>query len=53
VRPTEIVERMAPQARLVRDSANSGFAGACNEAAALATGDLLVYGDGRSLGDFR
>jgi GT2 family glycosyltransferase len=38
----EMVERLAPDARLVRNGANSGFAAACNKAAALASGDLLV-----------
>jgi GT2 family glycosyltransferase len=38
----EVVERLAPHARLVRNGHNSGFAAACNAAAALASGDLLV-----------
>ena len=40
---TEVVERLAPNARLVRNDINAGFAAACNGAAALATGDLLVF----------
>ena len=39
---TEVVERLAPDARLVRNNVNAGFAAACNGAAALAGGDLLV-----------
>jgi GT2 family glycosyltransferase len=38
----ELVAELAPTARLVRNSHNAGFAGACNRGAALATGDLLV-----------
>ena len=38
----EAVEALAPGARLVRSGRNAGFAAACNEAAALAGGELLV-----------
>jgi GT2 family glycosyltransferase len=38
----EMVEQLAPHARLVRNAVNAGFAAACNRAAALASGDLLV-----------
>ena len=38
----EVVERLAPDARLERNGHNSGFAAACNAVAAMATGDLLV-----------
>jgi GT2 family glycosyltransferase len=41
-RTTEVVERLAPDARLVRNPTNVGFAAACNTAAGLAKGDLLV-----------
>src|SRR5215213_434782 len=37
-----VVERHAPTARIIRNRRNVGFAGACNEAAARAGGDLLV-----------
>jgi GT2 family glycosyltransferase len=38
----EIVEELAPRARLVQTGRNAGFAAACSEGAALARGDLLV-----------
>ncbi len=38
----EAVEATAPRARLLRSGRNAGFAAACNEGAATATGDLLV-----------
>lgn len=38
----EAVEALAPRARLVRSCRNAGFAAACNEGAALASGELLV-----------
>jgi GT2 family glycosyltransferase len=38
----EAVAELAPRARVVRSARNLGFAGACNAAAAQASGDLLV-----------
>jgi GT2 family glycosyltransferase len=38
----EAVEALAPRARVLRSGRNAGFAAACNEGAAVATGDLLV-----------
>jgi GT2 family glycosyltransferase len=38
----ETVAGLAPEARLVRNDRNAGFAGACNAGAALAQGELLV-----------
>jgi GT2 family glycosyltransferase len=38
----EVVEELAPSARIVRMGRNSGFAGGCNAGAEVATGDLLV-----------
>jgi len=38
----EVVEWLAPAARIVRPGRNTGFAGGCNAGAALASGDLLV-----------
>jgi GT2 family glycosyltransferase len=38
----EAVEALAPGARLVRNGRNAGFAAACNEGAAKASGELLV-----------
>ncbi len=39
---TEVVEHLAPGARIVRSGCNTGFAGGCNVGAAVASGDLLV-----------
>jgi GT2 family glycosyltransferase len=38
----EVVSSLAPEARLVRNGRNVGFAAACNAGAALARGELLV-----------
>ncbi|HEX6602035.1 MAG TPA: glycosyltransferase family 2 protein [Solirubrobacterales bacterium] len=38
----ELVEELAPAARIVRPGGNTGFAGGCNAGAAEANGDLLV-----------
>lgn len=38
----EVVEELAPAARIVRMGRNSGFAGGCNAGAEVASGDLLV-----------
>jgi GT2 family glycosyltransferase len=38
----EAVAALAPQARLAHSGRNAGFAAACNEGAALASGELLV-----------
>jgi GT2 family glycosyltransferase len=38
----EIVQELAPAARIVRPGRNAGFAGGCNAGAAEASGDLLV-----------
>jgi GT2 family glycosyltransferase len=38
----ELVRELAPAARVVQMGRNSGFAGGCNAAAAVARGDLLV-----------
>lgn len=38
----EVVERLAPQARIVRPGRNTGFAGGCNAGAGVASGELLV-----------
>jgi N-acetylglucosaminyl-diphospho-decaprenol L-rhamnosyltransferase len=38
----EVVEKLAPAARIVRPGGNSGFAGGCNAGASEARGDLLV-----------
>jgi GT2 family glycosyltransferase len=38
----EAVEALAPRARLLRSGHNAGFAAACNEGAARASGELLV-----------
>ncbi|HEX6782317.1 MAG TPA: glycosyltransferase [Solirubrobacterales bacterium] len=38
----EVVEELAPEARIVRMGGNSGFAGGCNAGAEAAAGDLLV-----------
>jgi GT2 family glycosyltransferase len=38
----EAVAELAPRARLLRSGRNAGFAAACNEGAARATGELLV-----------
>ena len=38
----ELVERLAPAARIIRPGRNTGFAGGCNAGAAEASGDLLV-----------
>jgi GT2 family glycosyltransferase len=39
---SEVVERLAPAAKIVRPGRNTGFAGGCNAGAAEASGDLLV-----------
>jgi GT2 family glycosyltransferase len=39
---TEVVERLAPKARIVQPGRNTGFAGGCNVGAAEARGDLLL-----------
>jgi GT2 family glycosyltransferase len=39
----EAVEALVPSARVIRRPVNDGFASACDEAAATATGDLLVF----------
>src|SRR5690242_16630956 len=38
----EVVQRMAPDAKVVRMPSNRGYMRACNAAAAEATGDLLL-----------
>ena len=38
----ELVEELAPRARIVRPGANTGFAGGCNAGAQVASGELLV-----------
>jgi GT2 family glycosyltransferase len=38
----DVVESLAPRARIVRSARNLGFAGGCNEGAAGARGELLV-----------
>lgn len=38
----QVVERLAPAARIVRPGRNTGFAGGCNAGAAEASGELLV-----------
>ena len=38
----ETVERLAPRARIIRMPSNDGYMVACNAAAAVATGDVLV-----------
>jgi GT2 family glycosyltransferase len=38
----EVVEELAPAAKIVRMGRNSGFAGGCNAGAEVASGDLLV-----------
>jgi len=38
----EVVQDLAPAARIVRTGRNAGFAGGCNAGAAVAEGDLLV-----------
>src|SRR4051812_15105610 len=38
----DVVRELAPKGRLVELGSNRGFAAACNAAAELATGDLLV-----------
>ena len=39
----DAVEELVPSARVIRRPVNDGFAPACGEAAAAATGDLLVF----------
>jgi GT2 family glycosyltransferase len=39
---TEVVELLAPEAKIVRPGLNTGFAGGCNAGAAVASGELLV-----------
>ncbi len=38
----ELIGKLAPDARLIRNSSNVGFAAACNQAAAASTGELLI-----------
>jgi GT2 family glycosyltransferase len=42
-RTVEITASLAPTATVVRNEVNAGFAAGCNQAAALAGGDLLVF----------
>jgi GT2 family glycosyltransferase len=39
----DVVERLAPGARVLRRSVNAGFGSACNDAATDANGDLLLF----------
>ncbi len=39
----EVAQEMAPAARVIRNAENAGFPAACNQGAAGATGDLLVF----------
>lgn len=40
---TETIKTHFPEAKLVRNAHNRGFAAACNQGAALATGEVLVF----------
>jgi GT2 family glycosyltransferase len=39
----DVAQEVAPAARVIRNDENAGFPAACNEGAAEATGDLLVF----------
>jgi N-acetylglucosaminyl-diphospho-decaprenol L-rhamnosyltransferase len=42
-RTVECVAELAPEARVIRQDCNTGFAAGCNAGAAVATGDLLIF----------